>query len=450
MSRTGSSLLAVCLLGVVVAGCISGVDDQDQDEDIWKIRGYDPWTASFENTKPATSSALQPLTRLLDHSEEPWPVGHGNWVQGDLVFSSAGWHSFYIADISDPENPRIIYAPEDPEASETPYARKAEVVNHPDGRMTLALATQWEGMHLWDVTDPENPVWASSIDFDPEPNHYVSIVPGMEVVMNNPSRGEGSTNHFVDVSDPYNPVLLGEFSEVGCHGTVFLNEFGHDRFRAYCAGIDRTEIWDMTGWDPEAPDLGIKILGVVDELNDPVAGNPLLNQAPVRSLHHLATANEDGTILIIGDEHNGGGSPGACFFHEEGQSTPLGALWFYDISDESDPQLLSWLSPPTVPPRAPSDLPSGEPTDPNTWLRFVYGTVPNCTAHFGEVIEGENKMVIAWYSAGVLLVDFEDPENPVILDQFQPEGTNVWSARYHNGYVFTSDINRGMDVLRIV
>jgi hypothetical protein len=174
----------------------------------------------------------------------------------------------------------------------------------------------------------------------------------------------------------------------------------------------------------------------------------------VRSLHHFATASNDGSILIIGDEHRGGGNPGACFHYDPvtGTSTPLGALWFFDISDLSDPVLLSWLSPPFVAPVVPT-LPTSPNTDPSVIGQLVggaYTAVPNCTAHFGQVLPGQDKIVIGWYSAGVLLIDFSDPGNPVILDQYQPEGVNTWSARVSNGYVFTGDIGRGMDVLKLV
>jgi hypothetical protein len=447
-------ILTTALLGAVFAGCLGPADDEDLDLDDYT--GPNRYVQSFENTKPAVATGLKGVARLMLDEESYWPAGGGNWVQGDLVFGSALWNSFFIADISDPANPKLLYAPEDPTMSETPFARKAEVVTHADGRLTLALATQNEGIHLWDVTDPANPVFASRVRFpNGLPSHYIAAVPGLEVVLNNPSRGSGSTNHFVDISNPYEPVVLGAVSEVGCHGTTFLNTYGDEKFRAYCAGIDRTEIWDMTGWDPAAEGLGVKILGAVDfasdPANDPVAGNALLSQSPVRSLHHLATANHDGTVLIIGDEHQGGGSPGACFHHDPvtGTSTPLGALWFYDVTDETTPKLLSWISPPMVQPN-PMAAVNSLLANPLAGANNLYPAVPNCTAHFGTVVEGEEKIVIGWYSAGVLLIDFTDPTKPAILAQYQPDPVNTWSARYHNGYVFTGDLARGMEVIQLV
>lgn len=455
------ALLSVLLLSsLALAGCGNEGDDGGGGG------GYsqaDPWpiepTVAYE--QPASVTRLEPVARLTDAAGADWPSGGGNYVLGDFVFGSALDHGFFIADVSDPSHPVLAYNTTG-EDSETPFARKAEAIAHPDGRRTLVLATQSNGMHFWDVTDPEEPVWAAVLEF--ERNHYIAVMPGTEYVWNNPSAGAGGSNALVDARDPYNPVILGDYGSHGCHGTTFQGGPGQPMWRGYCAGIQRTEVWDMAGFDPEAGDFGIELLTYVDITDEPVSGTPVTNppipgnptgvtSTPVRSLHHFATASHDGSILIIGDEHRGGGNPGACFVNDPvtGRSTPLGALWFFDISDPADPQLLSWISPPLVQPVAP-DLPTSPNPDPSVVNQVVsgaYSAVPNCTAHFGQVVPGEDKIVIAWYTAGVLLIDFSDPVSPVILDQYQPEGVNAWSARISNGHVFTGDTSRGMEVLRL-
>jgi hypothetical protein len=447
-------LVASLLLALALAGCGGEGDDGDSPYAAW------PTEPSFADAQPASVTHFEPVARLARDDGSFYPSGGGNYVLGDYVFGSALDEGFFIADVSDPSGPRLVFdATED---SETPFARKAEVIAHPDGRRTLVLATQSNGMHFWDVTDPENPVWASVLEF--ERNHYIAVMPGTEYVWNNPSAGAGGSNTLVDASDPYEPRILGDFGTHGCHGTTFQGTPGDALWRGYCAGIQRTEVWDMTGFDPTARDFGIHVAAVVDIADNPVSGTPVTNppipsnptgitSTPVRSLHHFATASADGNVLIIGDEHRGGGNPGACFVNDPvtGTSTPLGALWFFDISDLADPQLLSWLSPPTVAPVLPT-LPTDPNADPSAAGQVVggaYTAVPNCTAHFGQVIPGEDKLVIGWYSAGVLLIDFSDPTAPVILDQYMPEGINTWSARVSNGYVFTGDMARGMEVLRL-
>lgn len=448
-------VLVSLLAAAVVAGCTTNDGKEAQ------VEGF-ATAPSWQGTLPTNPTRLEPVARLTYADGSVWPEGSGNFVLGDYVFGSALNHGFFISDVSDPTHPVLVYNATVPDG-ETPFARKAEVIAHPDGRRTLVLATQSSGMHFWDVTDVHNPVWAAKLEF--EANHYVAVVPGTELVFNNPSKGVGGSNALIDAHDPYNPRILGDYGTHGCHGTTFQGQPGETLFRAYCAGIQRTEVWDLAGLNVSAPDFGIHLLTYVDLADNPISGTPITNPpiptnptgvttTPVRSLHHFATANDDGTILIIGDEHRGGGNPGACFVHDEatGLSTPLGALWFFDIRDLANPVLLSWISPPTVAPESPSVItnPNTDPTVVAQALGSAYTAVPNCTAHFGQVIPGHDLIVIGWYSAGVLLIDFSDPAAPTILDQYQPEGVNTWSARYSNGYVFTGDMARGMEVLKLV
>ncbi len=78
-----------------------------------------------------------------------------------------------------------------------------------------------------------------------------------------------------------------------------------------------------------------------------------------------------------------------------------------------------------------------------------------CTSHFGRTIEDTNHLVMAFYGAGVILVDFNDLDNPRIVDQWRPVSADAaapgitWDAWYYEGYVFTGDITRGMDVLKL-
>ena len=156
-------------------------------------------------------------------------------------------------------------------------------------------------------------------------------------------------------------------------------------------------------------------------------------------------------MLVVGDELSGGG-PGVC----DGVRTPagdkagpLGNLWFYDIKDEKNPKMMGWISPPPSQASSPP-VPSGVPSGPNDAFGALFST--GCTAHHGRLVpdpEGKRDLlVMAWYTAGVVMVDFTDPANPKILDQFN-KGTNTWEAWYDNGWIVTGDMARGMDVLKL-
>lgn len=440
------ALLTTLLALTALAGCLDGSDPAAPDDTETPPTAHLGPGPSFNVTQPASVTGLEHVARLTFADGGAYPSGSGIWVYGDTVYGSSLGAGFFIADISDPTAPVLLWnATTDADGEDntiTSFARDADLVAHADGRRTLALATQTDGMHVWDVTDPTAPEFLARVEVDP--NHNVAVVPGTSLVFNSQSGGLGRTNELIDLTDPAAPVVYGAYGTHGCHDIAFHGSYGEPKFRAYCAGIDRTEIWSLDGLDPTAPDFGITVVGLVEGIQDsPVVGNPAFSSAPLRTLHHLAMVDEDAQVLIIGDEQNGGGSPGGCYLYDDttGRSTPFGALWFYDLSDEANPALTSWLSPSTVEPT--TNQPS--PTDPAGATR----NVPNCTAHFGTLVPGEDKLVMSWYSAGVVLIDFSELANPVILDQYMADPINTWDARVHGGYVFTGDIVRGMDVLRL-
>jgi hypothetical protein len=64
-------------------------------------------------------------------------------------------------------------------------------------------------------------------------------------------------------------------------------------------------------------------------------------------------------------------------------------------------------------------------------------------------------MVQSWYQGGVSVWDFTDSRRPHEIGYFERgalPGNGIggtWSAYYYNGYVFSSDIAKGFDVLKI-
>ncbi len=52
------------------------------------------------------------------------------------------------------------------------------------------------------------------------------------------------------------------------------------------------------------------------------------------------------------------------------------------------------------------------------------------------------------YNAGLQVVDYSDPANPKRIGQFIAEGTTAWGALYYRGFIYVSDMSRGLDVFR--
>jgi len=119
------------------------------------------------------------------------------------------------------------------------------------------------------------------------------------------------------------------------------------------------------------------------------------------------------------------------------------------------------------------------PNDPNKWgadaifglkndkLTFEsYYKMPaaqsdteNCVAHNGSLIPvpGRDIEVQAWYQGGVSIVDFTDAAHPFEIAYFDrgpidPKTLVLggdWSAYWYNGYIYGSEIARGLDVFEL-
>jgi hypothetical protein len=87
-------------------------------------------------------------------------------------------------------------------------------------------------------------------------------------------------------------------------------------------------------------------------------------------------------------------------------------------------------------------------------------TEENCVAHNGSLIPipGRDVMVQGWYQGGISVFDWTDPDQPVeiaFFDRGPMDSTRLvsagsWSAYWHNGLIYSSEIARGLDVFDLV
>jgi hypothetical protein len=84
----------------------------------------------------------------------------------------------------------------------------------------------------------------------------------------------------------------------------------------------------------------------------------------------------------------------------------------------------------------------------------------NCVAHNGSPvpIPGREIKVQAWYQGGVSVFDWTDPANPYEIAFFDRgplnaqrlQGGGYWSTYWYNGYIYGSEMQRGLDVLELL
>jgi hypothetical protein len=148
---------------------------------------------------------------------------------------------------------------------------------------------------------------------------------------------------------------------------------------------------------------------------------------------HSATFNNAGTKVVFTDELGGGGA--ATCDAETPQER--GADGIYDIVGHGDHRELVFRG--------------------YFKIDRVQDDSENCVAHNGSLIpvRGKDIMVQAWYMGGVEVWDFTNSSRPKKIGFLErgpavnPEIGGMWSAYYYNGYIYTSDLRKGFDVISI-
>jgi len=301
------------------------------------------------------------------------------------------------------------------------------------------LGNAWEGIRVVSIADRRAPEQIAAVATDCG-SHTHTLVPDLRFrnskgqlrprvliyALSYPLNGQGVTCNYgthqkisvvsVPLHAPEKAKVISTPSvapAIGCHDVTVYPAKGI----AGAACISESQIWDIS--DPANP----TIIGRIR--------NPAIN------IHHSTTFNWSAKTLVIGDELGGALLTPGCV----GGHAPLGALWFYDISDPANPVERGHFGVPQV-----------EPS--------IF-----CTAHnFNTVPLTERKdvLVSSSYNGGTFAVSFTDPANPRLLGYFvakEPVQSAGWSSYWYNGHIYTNnfdeDVNsvtaksRGFDVMKL-
>jgi hypothetical protein len=302
------------------------------------------------------------------------------------------------------------------------------------------VPTGFEGVHIFDISDLENPELVGSVEISnrvgrPDPavvgcgSHTITAVPDLDagtLVVYNQSAGFCATGeqeafHVFEIplDDPANPTTPQEIElheAMGCHDSGVI--LGDANLLA-CAAHEHTNVFDIG--DNQFPGGSLtepEFLYTVSEpgvCNQP--GNPLCN-----GNWHSAAFTWDGEVLILGWEPGGGSLP-EC----EASDPDVKKSWFF------------------------YDAKTGEKLG-QFVLPRPQGATENCTVHNYNVVPTDKRYLLVGgnYQAGISVVDFTDPANaeevayadPAPLVPTQLGGD--WSTYWYNGRIYESDITRGL------
>ena len=172
--------------------------------------------------------------------------------------------------------------------------------------------------------------------------------------------------------------------------------------------------------------------GIILDVKDPVHPKRLdaVND-PNYSYWHSASFSNDGTKVVFTDEW-GGGLGARC---RPNDPNKWGADAIFRLKDDK----LTFANYYKLP--------------------AAQGDSENCVAHNGSLVPvpGRDIEVQAWYQGGVSVMDFTDPAQPFEIAYFDrgPIDPKMlvlggeWSAYWYNGYIYGSEIARGLDVFEL-
>ena len=263
----------------------------------------------------------------------------------------------------------------------------------PDGDRVIVYVSSYS-LRSGPRCGPEN---AATYGYDPY-HRQISVV---EVPLANPAAARVIGEPKVQMPLFTDLVPFGFNPLGGCHDIQVFP--AKHLAAAACASVG--QLWDIS--DPAHPDTEHP-LWVVDE--------------PHVQFYHSAAFTWDANIVIFGDE----------VVFESNCSGPQGQVWFHRATNGAT--LGSF------------QIPRVQPVE------------QYCSAHMFNVLKtdpDQYRLVAAWYSGGVTVVDFTQPSQAreVAYYDFAPleaaDTEGLWSAYGYNGFVYSNGLFRGFDSLFI-
>ena len=302
---------------------------------------------------------------------------------------------------------------------------------------SATIKESWEGIRVFDISRPTAPRYVASVE-TPCGSHTHTLAPSRskrDVFVYVSSYGPNAT--FPDCQPPHDRISVVRIptrapEKATLVGTPVLFPDGGNQPGGYSAATSGCH--DLTAYAKKDLMAGACMGdGILLDISD--RENPRVTER-VRDTEnfafwHSATFNNAGTKVVFTDELGGGGGP-TC----NPETGPVkGADGVYDVRGG----------------------------------RLVFGSyfkIPrtqaateNCVAHNGSLIpvKGRDIMVQAWYQGGISVWDFTDSSKPreiawfdrgpLAADRLVLGGS--WSAYWYDGHIYSSDIQRGLDVLSV-
>ena len=303
----------------------------------------------------------------------------------------------------------------------------------------------WEGMKIFDISDKRAPRYIKAVETDCG-SHTHTLVPdkrGKSVYLYVSSYSPSAS--IAKCQPPHDKISIIEVplrkptdAKVVATPVLFADGGNPGDGNSFPEGTSATSgCHDITVYPEKDLAAGACMGdGVLFDISDRTAPRTInrVQDDENFAFWHSATFNNSGTKVVFTDELGGGGA--ATCNAEIGDER--GADGIYDIVGRGDNRKLVFKS----------------------YFKIDrYQTDDeNCVAHNGSLIpvKGKDIMVQSWYMGGVQVWDFTDSSRPKKIGFFErgpaadpATSGGTWSAYWYNGYIFSSDLGKGFDVLSI-
>ncbi|PJE99740.1 hypothetical protein CUT44_04425 [Streptomyces carminius] len=421
--------------------------------------------ASEQDRTAAGTAARSGKTPAVDEIVHSRNISHlANLPKGDLKsfntdlafqgrYAFAGnYDGFTVYDISRPKSPRIVSQVLCP-GSQNDISVSGDLLflstdssrSDDSCSSTAQPATEkssWEGIKVFDISDKRNPRYVSSVETACGSHTHTLMPERKNVYVYVSSYFPDET--FPDCKPPHDGISIvkvprraPEKASVVDFPVLFPDGGNPGPPENPSAMVPTTGCHDLTVFPKLRLAAGACMGdGILMDVSDPAAPRVVdrVQDNENFAFWHSATFSENGRKVVFTDELGGGA--GATCNAEVGDKR--GANGIYHITGRGDQRELVFKSYFKIP-RHQADT-------------------ENCVAHNGSLIpvRGRDIMVQAWYQGGVSVWEFTDSTRPREIGYFErgpladPEAIGgSWSAYYYNGHIYSNDIQKGFDVLKI-
>jgi hypothetical protein len=392
--------------------------------------------------------------------------------QGTLVFQG-NYAGFMVWDVADPARPRLRHSVYCPGNQGDPsvfgnllfisiQATSARLDCGDQGVADTVSTERFRGVRIYDISNVEAPRVVASVQTcrgshthtlvtDPaDPENVYVYVSGTSVVRSGrelpgcsgrrPEEDPNTSLFRIEVIQV--PLQAPHLARIVNTPRLFADRSGAVaglwRGGTHGEGTQRTAETNMCHDITAYPALGLAAgacsgNGLLIDIREPANPQRLDEVSdPNFAYWHSATFSNDGSKVLFTDEWGGGSAP-RCRATDRPE---WGANAIYTLRDNR------------FTPASFFKLPAAQ-TD-----------TENCVAHNGSLIPvpGRDIFVQGWYQGGVSIIDFTDAAHPFEIGYFdrgpmsatEPIQAGQWSTYWYNGYIYGSEIARGLDVLELV